>query len=64
MEPRGFTRIHLAPDESREVTFVLGEADLRMLDRDGSRVVDPGTFRVMIGVSSEDIRLRGAFAVE
>jgi beta-glucosidase len=64
MELRGFTRIHLAPRESRAVTFALGPDDLRMLDRDLRWVVEPGVFRVMIGASSEDIRLRGEFTVK
>jgi beta-glucosidase len=64
IELRGFSRIHLAPAESREVAFVLGRNDLRMLDRDLRWVVEPGAFRVMIGASSEDIRLRGEFTVK
>ena len=36
---RGYT---WRPDESREVTFVLGEADFRMLDRDGRWSSNPG----------------------
>jgi beta-glucosidase len=64
MELRGFTRITLAPGESREVTFSLGRDDLRMLDRDLRWVVEPGVFRVMIGASSEDVRLRGEFTVK
>jgi beta-glucosidase len=64
MELRGFTRIHLRPAESRDVTFALGSDDLRMLGRDLRWVVEPGAFRVMIGASSEDIRLRGEFTVK
>jgi beta-glucosidase len=64
MELRGFTRIHLRPAESRDVTFALGSDDLRMLGGDLRWVVEPGAFRVMIGASSEDIRLRGEFTVK
>ncbi len=63
MELRGFHRIALAPGESRDITFRLGPAELRMLDAGMHPVVEPGTFRVMIGASSKDIRLRGEFTV-
>jgi beta-glucosidase len=63
MELKGFTRVRLAPGEEREVTFRLGPAELEMLDADLRRVVEPGTFRVLIGRSSKDIRLRGALEV-
>ncbi|HTR77021.1 MAG TPA: glycoside hydrolase family 3 N-terminal domain-containing protein [Gemmatimonadaceae bacterium] len=59
----GFTRVHLAPGEARDVTFTLGPAQVHMLDRDMHWVVEPGAFRVMIGGSSKDIRLRGELDV-
>jgi beta-glucosidase len=59
MELRGFERVHLKPNGSRDVTFRIGSEQLRMLDREMNWVVEPGTFRVMIGTSSKDIRLRG-----
>ncbi len=64
MELRGFTRIHLAPGEAREVPFPLGPEHLRMLDGGMRWVVEPGAFRVMVGASSKDIRLRGSLAVQ
>ena len=60
---KGFTRVHLEPGESRWVTFALGTNELRLLDRDMKWVVEPGVFRVMIGSSSKDIRLRGELTV-
>jgi beta-glucosidase len=59
----GFQRVHLQPGEEREVRFALGPEHLRMLDREMRWVVEPGTFRVLLGASSVDIRLRGEFRV-
>jgi beta-glucosidase len=64
MELKGFTRIHLTPGTSQDVTFTLGPQHLRMLDVDRRWVVEPGIFRVMVGASSKDIRLRGHFEVK
>jgi beta-glucosidase len=60
---QGFRRVRLAPGEEREVAFTLGPEQLRLLDRDGRWVVEPGTFRVLVGASSKDIRLRGDLTV-
>jgi beta-glucosidase len=62
-ELKGFERVSLAPGQSRHVTFTLGPEALRMLDRDLKWIVEPGTFRVMVGASSKDIRLRGELVV-
>ena len=62
-ELKGFRRSHLKPGEEQTVSFTLGPAELRALDRDLRRVVEPGTYRVMLGASSKDIRLRGELAV-
>jgi beta-glucosidase len=64
MALQGFARIHLAPGEQREVAFTLTPEQLRMLDADMQWVVEPGEFRVLVGGSSRDIRLRGTFMVE
>jgi len=64
MELKGFIRIHLNPGERKEASFAVTAATLRMLDRNLEPVVEPGDFRIMIGSSSQDIRLRGTLTVE
>jgi beta-glucosidase len=54
---RGFERIPLNPGETKEVKFVLKPSHLELFDRNMNRVVEPGEFEIMIGASSEDIRL-------
>jgi beta-glucosidase len=63
MELRGFEKISLKPGETRTVAFTLTREDLTMLDQGLNPVVEPGTFRVMVGHSSADIRLTGEFEV-
>ncbi|MQP77598.1 beta-glucosidase [Stenotrophomonas sp. MYb238] len=60
---RGFARVHLQPGQTRTLAFTLKPADLALLDRQMRRVVEPGTFRVMLGGGSEDIRQQGEFEV-
>ena len=54
-ELRGFRRITLDPGETRTVEFTLGFDQLSFLDLDMHRVVEPGTFRVMVGGNSVDL---------
>ncbi len=61
---RKFRRIHLNPGESTLVSFTLGEEDLRLLNASFEWVVEPGEFEVLVGASSEDIRLRGTICVD
>ena len=62
-ELRGFEKIHLRPDEKRTVEFALTPEHLALLDRHLEWVVEPGTFTVMVGRSSKDIRLTGTFEI-
>ena len=64
MELKGFQRISLAPGEEREVRLTIGPDELRMLNADMKWIVEPGVFRIMVGASSKDIRLRGELTVK
>ena len=46
---RGFSRVHLAPGESRRIHFDLGARDLSSVTADGRRVVAPGDYRLVVG---------------
>lgn len=63
MQLAAFQRLHLQPGQRAEVTFELSRDQLQMLDDQMQWVVEPGSFRVLIGASSQDIRLRGTFDV-
>lgn len=61
---RGFERITLNVGETKTVKFLLKPFDLRLLDKNMKWVVEPGTFEVLIGSSSEDIRARKKFEMK
>jgi beta-glucosidase len=50
---RGFERVTLAPGERKTVTFKVGPAALRFTDEQMNRVVEPGSFDLMVGTSSK-----------
>ncbi|MEM1581842.1 MAG: glycoside hydrolase family 3 N-terminal domain-containing protein [Candidatus Bathyarchaeia archaeon] len=63
-ELKGFRRITLMSGEEKTVEFTLTLGDISFLNQEMKRVVEPGEFKVMIGSSSEDIRLTGSFRVK
>jgi beta-glucosidase len=60
---KGFARIHLRPGEHRIVTLTLSDRELCSLNSRLQWTVEPGLRRVLIGASSNDIRLRGDLVV-
>jgi len=62
-ELKGFKRISLNPNEKKTINFVLTPDHLKLLDRHYEWVVESGMFEVMIGNSSEDIRLKNEFEI-
>jgi beta-glucosidase len=61
---RGFERVPLNPGEKKTVHFTLHPDDLAILDKKMNWTVEPGKFQVMIGESSEDLKLNKEFVVE
>ena len=67
-----YQSVALNPGETKEVSFLVDEDDLSMLNQSMQRVVEPGDFRVvepgdfrlMIGRSCKDIRLQEVIRVE
>ncbi len=60
---RGFDRITLEPGETKQVSFTLTKQDLGLWNINNEFVVEPGTFEVLVGASSQDIRLKGKFEI-
>ncbi|HZS03612.1 MAG TPA: glycoside hydrolase family 3 N-terminal domain-containing protein [Blastocatellia bacterium] len=52
MELKDFRRVPLAPGEGKTVTFTITPDKLSFLDLNMNRVVEPGTFEIMVGPSS------------
>ena len=61
---RGFERIHLQPGEEQTVNFTLTPQDLGLWDKNNQFTVEPGSFSVMVGASSQDAQLKGSFEVQ
>jgi beta-xylosidase len=57
----GFARVPLSPGEQARVTFPLHADRTSFTGVDLRRIVEPGEIRVMVGTSSQDVRLRGSF---
>jgi beta-glucosidase len=62
LELKVFARVALEPGATKTVTFDLHESLLSFY-KDGAHIVEPGMFDVMVGRSSADLPLRGAFEV-
>ncbi|MDB5002217.1 MAG: beta-glucosidase, partial [Mucilaginibacter sp.] len=63
MSLKGFKRINLKPGESGIVNFKINSDELALWNRQMKKVVEPGEFKIMIGSSSQDIRLKDSFWV-
>jgi len=62
-ELKGYYRISLSPGESKRVTFQMKVDQCAFYNQDLDLALEPGTIEVMVGSSSDDIRLNGEFEV-
>jgi beta-glucosidase len=60
-ELKDFKKIMLQPGEIRRVTFTIKRDQLAFYNDKLERVTQPGTFQIMIGSASDDIRLQKSF---
>lgn len=63
MELAGFARVALEVGETKRVTFTVAPSQMAFLDKKMEWIIEKGEIRVMIGASSNDIRLKGAFSI-
>ncbi len=63
MELAGFCRVPLRAGEKKTVTFQVSPSQMAFLDEDMRWKIEKGRFSVLIGASSDDIRLTGGFTV-
>ncbi|MBF0575371.1 glycoside hydrolase family 3 N-terminal domain-containing protein [Dysgonomonas sp. GY617] len=59
-----FSRINLKKGESKTVSFELSKNDFSIIDQQMKQIVEPGKFKIMIGSSSEDIKLEDVVNIE
>ena len=63
MELKGFQKLFLKKGETKTVRFNISKELLEMYDLQMKKVVEPGNFRIMIGASSRDIRLKETLTI-
>ena len=59
----GFERTHLKSGEEKKIEMTIKSEDMALFNRHNEWVVEPGEFKMMIGASSRDIRLKGSYVV-
>lgn len=59
-----FERVFLKRGDEKRIVFHLNEEDLSIVNKEMNRVVEPGDFTLMIGASSDDIRLKNRITVD
>ncbi|MBE2221997.1 MAG: fibronectin type III-like domain-contianing protein, partial [Anaerolineae bacterium] len=60
---KGFKRLHLTPGETKTVTFTVAASQFGFYDANMDFIVEPGTIRLMLGTSSDDLPLQADIEV-
>jgi beta-glucosidase len=60
-ELEDFKKIKLSAGESKTIKFTIDKEKLSFYNQNMEWVAEPGEFLIMIGASSEDIRLKSYF---
>jgi beta-glucosidase len=60
-ELKDFQKVFLNPGESKNITFTITKDKLCFYNAQLKLVAEPGDFDIMIGSSSDDIRLQSRF---
>jgi beta-glucosidase len=63
LELKSFQKVCLKAGETKEITFDINPKMLSFLSKEMKEVIEPGEFRIMIGSSSMDLRLKETLTV-
>ena len=63
MELVGFRRVAIAAGEKKKVSFTFPMSQFAFLDRQMKWKVEAGDMEVLVGASSDDIRLKAQFRI-
>ncbi|MBQ1862464.1 MAG: glycoside hydrolase family 3 C-terminal domain-containing protein [Clostridia bacterium] len=61
---KGFDRVHFEPGEEKRITFTLNKESFSLIDINYEKTVEPGEFRILVGASSDDIRLETSIELD
>ncbi|WP_215222887.1 glycoside hydrolase family 3 N-terminal domain-containing protein [Echinicola shivajiensis] len=64
MELKRFDKVNVPAGKQQSIQFELTSEDLQVLDVKMNKLVEPGTFKILVGRSSRDIRLEGEFQLD
>ncbi len=63
-ELKGFVKKPLKAGETKSVSFKIKHDDLALYNKHMEKVVEPGSFEIMVGSSSNDIRAKATFEIK